>query len=200
MAETPLSNTTRSSGLLLVFSGPSGVGKTSIAHEIMQRLNGHFSISATTRSRGKEEIDGRDYRFLSHEDFQLMIDNDAFLEYAEVFGRDLYGTPRDEVETHLENGDLVILYIDVQGALQVRTHQPDALMIFILPPSEQELVRRLTSRGRDDEDAMKARLAAAMKEIELAHSSGAYDAFVVNKNFDSAVQETIDLIIARKCS
>ena len=198
MVGAPQSKFTNDSGMLVVFSGPSGVGKTSITHQVMKRLDGHFSISATTRPKGKEEVDGRDYRFLSHEQFRQMIEQDAFLEYAEVFGRDLYGTPCDEVEAHLNNGELVILDIDVQGALQVKERMPAAFMIFVLPPSEEELARRLTSRGRDTDDAIQARLSTAKKEIDLAQSCGAYDAFVVNSDLDRAIQECIDLITAHR--
>jgi guanylate kinase len=135
-------------GLLLVVSGPSGVGKTSIVHEVVRRFKGDFSISATTRSAGPGELDGRDYHFIDQARFQQMIDADEFLEYAQVFGRSWYGTPRAPVLASLAAGRVVVLDIDVQGAEQVRTRFPSMFGIFILPPSEEDLLRRLRARAR----------------------------------------------------
>ena len=111
-------------GLLLVLSGPSGVGKTSIVHELLQRFDGVFSVSATTRQAGPGEVDGRDYQFITESEFQNMINEDRFLEYAQVFSRSWYGSPREPIEAALKNGRLAILDIDVQGAEIVRAKYP----------------------------------------------------------------------------
>jgi guanylate kinase len=185
-------------GLLLVISGPSGVGKTTIVHRIRKQLGGQFSVSATTRPRSAEEKEGEDYLFVTPEAFEDMVDADAFLEYAEVFGRHAYGTPREPVEAALHAGQLILLDIDVQGAQQVRERMPSAFMLFILPPNDVELRRRLEGRGRDDEEAITRRFAEARREIDLATSRDLYDAFIVNDALDRAVEEACELISARR--
>ncbi|MHC4082042.1 MAG: guanylate kinase [Planctomycetota bacterium] len=184
-------------GLLLVISGPSGSGKTTIARAVERRLEGAFSVSATTRPQSQIETGGRDYNFLSEQQFQEMIRSGAFLEYALVFGKHWYGTPRQPVEEQLAEGRLVILDIDVQGALQVREAMPEALMIFVVPPSDEELLRRLRGRGREGEDAIQRRFAEARKEIAIAQSSGAYDATVVNDDLEQAIDATCRLVEQR---
>jgi len=181
-------------GLLAVISGPSGVGKTTIAHAVKERLGAVFSVSATTRPRSHQEQDGVDYHFLSQERFKSMIDAGELLEYAQLFGEEFYGTPRRPVEEALAAGRLVILDIDVQGALQVRRSTPGAFMIFILPPSDEELLRRLHGRGRDSEQAIRRRFEEAKREINLAEASGAYDAFVVNDDLKTAQESASRLI------
>lgn len=188
---------TRGRGVLLVMSGPSGVGKTSIVHELTRRFDAVFSVSATTRSRTPGERDGVDYFFVTQEEFQRWIDERRFLEFAQVFGRSWYGTPREPVERQLALGKLVILDIDVQGAEQVRKAMPDAYAIFILPPSEDELLRRLRARGREDESAIQRRFAEAKREIAFAHSSGVYDRFVVNDDLFKAIDEVERLVRER---
>lgn len=187
----------RGRGLLLVMSGPSGVGKTSIVHELTRRLDAVFSVSATTRARTAAERDGVDYFFVTETDFQKWIDEGRFLEFAQVFGRSWYGTPREPVERQLALGKVVVLYIDVQGAEQVRKAMPDTFAIFILPPSEDELLRRLRARGREDEAAIQRRFAEAKREIAFAHSSGVYDHFVVNDDLFKALDEVDRLVRAR---
>ncbi len=196
-ADNPAPGIPDAPGLLVVISGPSGAGKTTIAHFVRERFEGIFSVSATTRARSAQERDGVDYHFIDDDRFQAMIDGDEFLEYARVFGRDSYGTPRGPVEDALGVGTLVFLDIDVQGALQVRESMPGALMIFVLPPSDEELLRRLRSRARDDEEAIQRRLEEAKREIDLANTSGAYDAFIVNDDLERAQGETSDLIERR---
>lgn len=120
-------------------SGPSGVGKTTIVHEVIRRLGGEFSISATTRARTERERDGVDYHFVDQATFQRWIDEGRFLEYAQVFGRSWYGTLRDQVEQALGEGKLIVLDIDVQGARDVKMRLPAALGVFVLPPSEETL-------------------------------------------------------------
>ncbi len=185
-------------GLLLVISGPSGAGKTTITEALRQRLGGIKSVSTTTRPRAAGEVDGRDYTFVTRETFQDMVDRGVFLEHAQVYGKDWYGTPREPVERHLAQGRLVILEIDVQGALQVKQAVPEAYMLFILPPDEgQELLRRLRQRGRDDEAAIDRRHREAQREIQTARTSGAYDAMIVNDDLNRAIGEALRLVRER---
>jgi guanylate kinase len=184
-------------GLLLVISGPSGVGKTTVVRDVEQRLGGCFSVSATTRPKGPNEVHGRDYFFVSEDEFQRMIERGELLEHACVFGRHHYGTPRKLVEECMAEGKMVILDIDVQGAQQVKRAMPEAFAVFILPPGEEELLRRLRERRRDDEQAIQRRLAEARSEIEFAQTSGCYDAFVVNDDLDEAIERACALIVER---
>ncbi|MBX3374536.1 MAG: guanylate kinase [Phycisphaeraceae bacterium] len=184
-------------GLLLVISGPSGVGKTSIVRAVRSMLDAHFSVSATTRPRTGQDTPGIDYDFVDEATFDRMIRDGRFIEYAKVFGRAWYGTPRDPVEQALRAGRTVILDIDVQGALQVRSAMPHAFLVFVSPPSDEELYRRLRARGRDDDEAIARRFAEARREIETAHASAAYDAFIVNDDLDRAIREVCALAQAR---
>ena len=185
-------------GLLLVISGPSGSGKTTIARAVERALDGSFSVSSTTRPRSGTETGGRDYDFVTEQEFRDQIEQGAFLEYAHVYGRYWYGTPREAVQRQLAEGRLVILDIDVQGALQVREQMPESLMLFVLPPSDEELQRRLRERGRDDPESIARRLAEARREIEVALRSGAYDAHIVNDDLDRAIQETCRIVDERR--
>ena len=183
--------------LLLVISGPSGVGKTSIVHRLIEVCGGMFSVSATTRPKSAQDTEGEDYYFLDEATFQTWIEENRFLEYAQVFGRSWYGTPRAGVEKALSDGQIVVLDIDVQGAIQVRKAIPESLGIFILPPSEEILLSRLRHRGRENEETIERRFAEARHEIEIAHSCGAYDAFIVNDDLDAAAKAVIDLVRAK---
>ena len=183
-----------STGLLLVVSGPSGVGKTTIVRRVLERFEGVFSVSATTRPRTAVETDGVDYHFLDEKTFQSWIDEDRFLEYAQVFGRSWYGTPREQIDSRLHEGRLVALDIDVQGAIQIRERMPESFGIFVLPPDDEELLRRLRSRGREDEATIERRHAEATREMRIARECGAYDEFVVNDDLDRVVEETIRLV------
>ena len=185
-------------GLLLVVSGPSGVGKTTIVHRVRELLGGQFSVSATTRPKSIAEVNGKDYLFVCPDEFDRMESTGAFLEHAEVFGRHAYGTPREPVEEALQSGDLILLDIDVQGAIQIREHMPSAYMIFILPPNDDELRHRLETRGREDEEAIARRFAEARREIDLATSRTLYDAFIVNDDLDRAVDEACRLVCERR--
>ena len=177
--------------MLLVISGPSGVGKTTIVRALRDRLPGvSFSVSATTRTRSPGEEDGADYHFLSPEEFAARVEAGDFLEHAEYAGN-RYGTLRAPVEAELAKGRIVILDIDVQGGKQVKMQAPEALSIFILPPDEESLLRRLRERGREDEATIQRRFAAARREIEEAQTSRAYDAFIVNDDLDSAIEEAV---------
>ena len=189
--------TTRPQGALIVISGPSGVGKTTIVHKVQKDLNAIFSISATTRPKSDPETDGVDYYFISPERFEEMVQEKLFLEHAEVFSCHRYGTLKEPVDNVLAAGNLMLLDIDVQGGMQVHRNMPESLRFFILPPSEEELLRRLTARGRDDADSIERRFSEAKQEINFARESGAYDFFIVNDNLDLAVAETVAII--KKC-
>lgn len=189
--------TNRHAGLLLVISGPSGVGKTSIVHEIVRRFDGVFSVSATTRSPAPTEREGVDYYFVDQPTFQKWVDEDRFLEVAQVFGRNWYGTPAAPVQEQLDRGRLVVLDIDVQGAESVRRKMPQMLGIFILPPSEETLLQRLRARGRDDEAAIERRFAESKREIARAKQGNTFDAFVVNDDLPRAIAEVAALVSAR---
>jgi guanylate kinase len=174
-----------SAGDLFIVSSPSGGGKTTLISRLLTRRNGdlHFSVSHTTRSRRSGEQDGREYNFLSAKDFREMIGRDEFLEWAEVHGN-LYGTARREVLPRLRAGQDVILDIDVQGVRQVKQKYPSAIAIFILPPSSDELGRRLRARGLDDEAQIEKRLANAAREIgEVSH----YDYAIINEDLEKAL-------------
>jgi guanylate kinase len=180
-----------------MLSGPSGVGKTSILHRLLRRFDAVFSVSCTTRPAAAGEVDGRDYRFIGEDAFKSMIDRGEFLEHAQVFGRHWYGTPRAPVEEAIAAGRLVVLDIDVHGARQVRRRMPEVLGIFILPPSDAELHRRLSERGREDAAAIERRFAEARREIEAARAPRLYDAFVVNAALDAAAEEVAGIVVAR---
>lgn len=175
-------------------SGPSGVGKTTLVHRLLEQFDGTFSISATTRPRSEKEVDGRDYYFIDEETFQRWIEEGRFLEHAQVFGRSWYGTPREPVESQLEQGRLVVLDIDVQGAIQVHRSMPSSFGVFVMPPGEDVLLERLRSRGREDEATIERRFAEARSEIATARECGAYDAFIVNDDLDRAVTELVEVI------
>lgn len=179
-------------GKLIVLSGPSGVGKSTICKEVVKRTGAFFSVSTTTRAPGEGEADGKDYWFVSKDQFQQKIDDGDFLEHAEVFGN-LYGTSRTTTEKALNNGKTVILEIDVQGGQDVHRLYPDAMMIFILPPSQSDLVKRLSdrARGEDTQTAMK-RLSGASKEIAAAWQY--YEYLVINDDLEQAITETIQTI------
>ncbi|MSR33471.1 MAG: guanylate kinase [Phycisphaerales bacterium] len=184
-------------GLLLVLSGPSGVGKTTIAHEMLRRFGGHFSVSATTRAPTNEEKNDVDYSFITPEFFQQMIDQKLFIEFAQVFGRSWYGTPRQPVDGALARGELVVLDIDVQGAELVREKYPEMLGIFILPPSDESLLTRLRQRGREDESAIQRRFRESTVEMQRARENGVYNAFVINDDLSAAIEEVALLVAAR---
>jgi len=179
-------------GKVVIVSGPSGVGKSTICEEVVKRLdNIYLSISVTTRPKSEAEVDGQDYWFISEQEFQERINKGLLLEHAEVFGH-LYGTPRDKVEEAVRAGKTVILEIDVQGAKQARVFFPDAVMIFILPPTEKDLVERMDNRGREAADAAEERLSGASNEIAAAWQY--YKHMVINKDLQQAVDECVQII------
>lgn len=187
-------------GMLLIISGPSGVGKTTITRGVERSIAGSvFSVSATTRPKTASDVEGVDYHFVDDAEFDRMIERDEFLEWAGVFGK-RYGTPRRWVEEQLARGRLVILEIDVAGAKQVKTRMPEAFALFILPPSEDELLARLRGRKREAEDLIQRRFAEARREIAEARAGGIYDAFIVNAQLDESLAEAISLVGKRRAS
>jgi guanylate kinase len=180
-----------SKGLLICVSGPSGVGKSTVCRRLAEVLPAEFAVSATTRQQKAQDAQGKKYLFVEEGEFREMLEAGAFLEYAKVFGH-WYGTLRKPVEDALKEGRIVLLEIDVQGAIQVHKLFPGALGVFILPPSEQDLLKRLRDRGRDDEATIQRRFTEAQQEIATAKSCGVYDVMVVNE--ENAVEKTMAAI------
>lgn len=183
-------------GRLFIVSGPSGVGKSTVLKTLLDRReNARFSVSATTRPIREGEVDGVHYHFITVETFREWIAQEEFLEYAEYVGH-FYGTPRKFVEAALDDGQDIILDIEIQGALQVEKRRPDAVKIFIAPPSWEELERRLTSRGTNTPEDIQKRLVRAKVEVQTAHT---YDYFVINDNVENAVRELDAIMTAEHC-
>ena len=174
-------------------TGPSGVGKSTILREVLRRTGAAFSVSATTRDPRSGEVDGRDYYFVSRDEFERWVDQGRMLEWARVFDR-LYGTPAGPVDEQISRGGTVVLDIDVQGARQVHEKRPEATFVFILPPSLDDLRTRLAGRGSETSEQMEKRLSAAEAEIRAARDSGIYNHFVVNDDLETATNEVTDLI------
>jgi guanylate kinase len=173
-------------GRLYVIAAPSGAGKTSLLHALMRRRPGvGFSVSCTTRKARAGEQDGKDYHFLERAEFERLVGAGEFIEHANVFGN-LYGTRRSVVEAALASGRDLILEIDWQGARQVRERLPDAIQVFILPPSRAELEARLRKRGSDSEEAIARRLGESVQEMSHWNE---FDHVIVNRDFDQALGE-----------
>ena len=184
-------------GLLLVISGPSGVGKGTLVNALMERNQKiKMSVSATTRAPRPGEIEGVHYFFKSEEEFKAMADRGEFLEYIHVFGSKYYGTPRTFVEQHLSNGYDVILEIDVQGAMKVKQSFPDAVLMFITAPSMSEIKSRLIGRGTETMEQVEKRFATAFEEIKMIPE---YDYVIVNDVVDVAVHHMEAILEAERC-
>ncbi|HUU89619.1 MAG TPA: guanylate kinase [Phycisphaerae bacterium] len=182
---------------LVVVSGPSGAGKTTVCHTVAERLGVPISTSATTRPRRPNEVDGRDYHFIGEEEFRRRIDQGRFVEWAEVFGQ-LYGTPIEELARADEAGNVLLLEIDVQGGIQIKKRFPDALAVLLLAPGLEALRRRLSLRGTEGREEAERRFAKAQKEIEMARRAGCYDVEVVNDRLADAVEKVIELVKTRR--
>ena len=183
-------------GKTFIISGPSGVGKSTVLSSLLERRkNVYFSVSATTRAPRPGELDGVHYHFMDVDSFRKWISMEQFLEYAEYVGN-FYGTPKRYVEEAMDAGKDVILDIEVQGALQVVRKMPDAVRIFIAPPSWDELERRLTERGTDSPEKIQKRLLRAKVEFQTAHT---YDYFVINDSVENAVEELNAIMTAEHC-
>lgn len=189
--------TKSSKGTLFIISGPSGAGKGTIREKLFQALDGlSYSVSCTTRQPREGEVDGVDYHFISEAEFQQHVDNGDFLEWAGVHGHH-YGTLKADVEKVLNRGNDMFLEIDVQGALQVKNIMPEAITIFVAPPSLSVLEQRLRGRHTETEQDIELRLHNAQKEMER---SSEYDFTVVNDNLDVAVAELVHFVKQHRCS
>lgn len=178
-------------GKLILFSGPSGVGKDTLLEVLYDKMPDLIhSVSATTRKIRDNEVNGKDYYFISKEEFELMIQSGNILEYTK-YGNNLYGTPKKPIDDWLKQGKTVILKIEVHGAKQIKQLYKDSVAIFILPPSIDILEKRLRKRGTEDEEDLRKRMEIAISEIE---QSSEYDYVIFNDNLDTAVDEIIEIL------
>jgi len=182
--------------LVLIVSGPSGSGKSTLVEKILELPGTMLSISCTTRQPRKTEVNGRWYNFVTESEFQQMVARGDFLEYAQVFGKNWYGTPKKSVEDALAQKRDLVLEIDVQGALQVKHKLPGAVAVFVLPPSRAELENRIRARGQDSEDEIARRLERARQEM-LNYSS--YDFAIINDDLERAGKEVQAIAIGSRC-
>jgi guanylate kinase len=187
-----------SSPMVLIVSGPSGSGKSTLVQRVLQMPGTMASRSCTTRPRRATESSGKCYDFVTEAEFEAMAARGEFVEYAQVFGKYSYGTPKKWLEESKVKGLDLVLEIDVQGAAQVKEKLPESVAIFILPPSRAELERRLRSRGQDSDEEISRRLARARAEIEAFGKY--YDYCVVNEDVDRAGREVEAIVIALRCS
>ncbi|WP_297435081.1 guanylate kinase [uncultured Clostridium sp.] len=183
-------------GVLIVISGPSGAGKGTICEALLEKHEEIvLSVSATTRSPRKGEVDGVNYHFLSKETFVSRIEEEDFLEHAQVYGN-YYGTPKSDVQKILDSGRDVILEIDIQGALKVKEQSNEGVFIFILPPSMEELKQRIIKRGSETPESLMTRFKSAYKEINYVSK---YNYAVVNDTVERAVEKIEGILLAEKC-
>jgi guanylate kinase len=187
---------TGSTPRVLIVSGPSGSGKSTLVQNLHGLPGLTFSVSSTTRPRRLTESPGKCYDFVTEAEFKRRIDSGEFLEYAQVFGRHWYGTPQKQVDDARQAGLDLVLEIDVQGARQVKQKLPEAIAVFIVPPSRQDLERRLRSRGQDSDEAIARRLERARQEIAR---STEYDFVIVNDDLQRASDELRAIVVASRC-
>jgi guanylate kinase len=184
--------------LILIVSGPSGSGKSTLVQKILELPGTMPSVSCTTRARRATEASGKCYDFVTEADFNAMVARGDFLEYAQVFGKYSYGTPKKWLDESRRRGLDLVLEIDVQGASQVKEKLPESVAIFILPPSREELERRLRSRGQDADEEIARRLSKAHDEIVASEKF--YDFCVVNDDVERAGKEAQAIVLALRCS
>ena len=183
-------------GLLVIISGASGTGKGTVCKKLLaENPNIFYSISATTRKPRQGEVDGREYYFITVDEFKTWIAEEKFLEYAEVYGN-FYGTPIHKIEERLRRGEDVLLEIDIQGALNVMKKRPDGVYIFLLPPSLEELKNRITGRGSESPETLERRFQAATSEIATGKK---YQYAVVNDTVEAAVAKIQNILAAERC-
>ena len=180
-------------GLLIVLVGPSGVGKSTISRILAERMNVSYTVSVTTRPRHEADEKGKKYEHVTRDEFFKRLDADQYLEYAQNYD-DYYATPKHPALDYLAGGRDVLLEIDFQGAMQVRYHYPNALLLFLLPPDEETLLQRLNDRGRDSSEAIQKRFHAAKREISMAKGSRAFDYMIINDDLTSAVEEIVKIL------
>lgn len=191
-----MNTTKKDKGILLVVSGPSGAGKGTICaaiRKVFQKLN--YSISMTTRAPRKGEVEGTSYFFRTNEEFEKLIKEDAFLEYARVYDH-YYGTPKKYALDKIENGESVLLEIDIQGAMQVKQRYPQGVFVYVVPPSLDVLSARIHGRGTDSEEVIQKRLAKITDELAMAHK---YDYIIVNDVLEDAVHKVCSILEAESC-
>lgn len=191
-----MNTTKKDKGILLVVSGPSGAGKGTICaaiRKIFPKLN--YSISMTTRAPRKGEVEGTSYFFRTNEEFEKLIKEDAFLEYARVYDH-YYGTPKKYALDKIENGESVLLEIDIQGAMQVKQRYPQGVFVYVVPPSLDVLSARIHGRGTDSEEVIQKRLAKITDELAMAHK---YDYIIVNAVLEDAVHKVCSILEAESC-
>ena len=181
------------SGTLIVISGPSGVGKSTMLNRVLAETGAVFSVSATTRAPREGETEGEHYFFLDEATFRKMIADGELLEWAEVFGR-LYGTPAGPVKQAIAEGRTVLLDVDVQGGKQVHERMAAATFVLIVPPDGEVLAARLEGRGSETEDELTQRLSQAGAEIDAAKLSGVYNHVIINDDLDQAVKELVEIV------
>lgn len=181
-------------GRLIVISGPSGAGKTSICRALLQRLpKAVWSVSVTTRSQRPGEVDGESYRFVTREDFTRLVQNGELLESTDYIG-ERYGTPKAPIEQALTRGSFVIMEIDVQGGIQVAKRMPESVRVFVLPPNHESLRARLEGRNTEIKEQLNRRLAAADGEIAVARDSGCYQHIVVNDVLENTIEDVLRIV------
>ncbi len=189
-------NLFKKKGLIVVISAPSGAGKTTLCKRLLQNLPSfNWSVSFTTRRPRKNEIEGVDYYFVSREEFQKMVEDQKFVEWAEVHGQ-LYGTSSNLLNKAIEAGKDVVLEVDVEGGTRIKKNYPQTVLIFLLPPSWQELEKRLKNRRTEDHERLKERIKQAKKEIEYAPY---YDYLIVNDDINRALEDLTAIIRTERC-
>jgi guanylate kinase len=190
-----MSNPPVRKGKIIIFSAPSGAGKTTIVHEVLKRLSYlEFSVSATTRPKREHEINGRDYYFLTEERFKYYVEKGSFLEWEEVYAGRYYGTFLSEVQRIITHGNSAVFDVDVKGGINIKSYyKAEALSIFIMPPSTEVLRQRLVNRGTESPDEIERRMARVMEELDMAPQ---FDTIIVNEVLNDAIEKTVEAIHA----